>query len=214
MKTSTSVTELMKAVMAVQQAAGRIEKTAKGQVGSREYKYANLLDTWDTIAPLMASNNLVAVASPTSGESNIGHFFQTTIYHVESGEWMRETMQMVLQRDDPQAIGAAITYYRRYMLTSMLGLIPADDNDASDHRLATAEQKKRLIGAVKQIYPDLEKAEDVIKTLQNITGKYPGNIREDEAEDMINLVKAFSEPELPDPVITDLPDEINLDTPD
>lgn len=76
----------------------------------------------------------------------------------------------------------------------MLGLIPDDDNDAADHRLATAAQKNRLIGAVKQIYPELTKAEDVIKTLQNITGKYPGNIREDEAEDAINLVQAFAPP--------------------
>lgn len=217
MKTSESITEVMKAIMKVQQAAGGVAKTARGQVGSREYSYANLSATWDTVGALMQSNNLVVVASPTNGDQAMGQFFETTIYHVASSEWITETMQMVLQRDDPQAIGAAITYYRRYMLTSMLGLIPDDDNDAADHRLATAQQKKQLIGAVKQIYPDLQKAEDIVSTLQNITGKYPGNIREDEAEDMINLVKAFSQappddiPEHPDDVTTDLPDDINLD---
>jgi hypothetical protein len=192
MKKSESVKNLMAAIQNVQQSAGQIAKTAKGQVGSREYAYANLNSTWDAVGALMQKNGLVVVASPTTGDQSMGQFFETTLYHIESGEWITETMQMVLQRDDPQAIGAAITYYRRYMLTAMLGLIPDDDNDAKEHRLATAQQKTRLIGAVKEIYPELSKAEDIIKTLQNITGKYPGNIREDEAEDAINLVKAFS----------------------
>jgi hypothetical protein len=191
MKTSESVTNILKAVHEVQQAAGTIKKTARGQVGTRNYNYANLNDTWECISDLMARNGLTVVQSPTSGQANMGHFFQTTIYHA-SGEWMEETMQMVMQRDDPQAIGAAITYYRRYMLTSMLGLIPDDDNDAKDHRLATAVQKAKIVGAVRLLYPELNKPEDIIKTIQNIVGKYPGNIREDEAEDALNTIKAFS----------------------
>lgn len=192
MKTSESIKEIMVAIQEVQQNAGTIAKNAKGQVGSREYKYANLNSTWEAIGALMETNHLVVTASPTTGDTSMGQYFETTLYHIESGEWISNTMQMAIQRDDPQAIGAAITYYRRYMLTSMLGLIPDDDNDAKEQRLATADQKKRLIGAVKQIYPELQTAAELIKTLQDITGKYPGNIREDEAEDAINLVKAFT----------------------
>ncbi len=214
MKTSDSITSLMKAIQEVQQNAGTITKTAKGQVGSREYKYANLGDTWEAVSDLMKANNLVVVSSPSTGDQAMGQYFETTIYHTESGEWMTAIMQMTLQRDDPQAIGAAITYYRRYQLTSMLGLIPDDDNDAREHRLATAEQKKRLVGAVKQVYPDISKAEDIITTLQNITGKYPGNIRADEAEEAINLVLAFNDsPVTPDTVVTDLPETITLEEP-
>jgi hypothetical protein len=193
MTRSDDIKEVMTAIKKVQQSAGTITKTAKGQVGqNREYMYANLKSTWDTIGALMETNGLVVVASPTTGTQAMGQFFETTIYHTESSQWISEMMLMVLQRDDPQAIGAAITYYRRYMLTSMLGLIPNDDNDARDHRLATAEQKRQLIGAVRLIFPDLEKPADIISTLQSITGKYPGNIREDEAEDCINLVRAFT----------------------
>ncbi len=192
MKTSESIKEIMSAIQKVQQTAGTIAKNAKGQVGQRAYSYANLNDTWDTIKDLMQQNKLVVVQSPTTGESSMGQFFSTTIYHTESGEWIRELMQMELQRADPQAIGAAITYYRRYMLTSMLGLIPDDDNDARDHRMATSVQKQRIVGAVKQVYPDISKAEDVINTITNIVGKHPGNIREDEAEDAIALIKSFT----------------------
>jgi hypothetical protein len=193
MKTSQSIKQIMGAIQKVQQAAGTIEKASTGQVGTRQYKYANLNDTWEAVKALLQTNGLVVTQSPTMGGQSMGQFFSTTIYHVESGEWIEETMQMTLQKDDPQGIGAAITYYRRYMLTSMLGLIPDDDNDAKDHRLATADQKRRIIGAVKQIYPELHKPDEIVSTLMNITGKYPGNIREDEAEDMLALVLAFKD---------------------
>jgi hypothetical protein len=192
MKTSQSITEIMKAIKNVQQGAQPVQKTTTGQVGTRAYKYANMVDTWETIRDLMDKNGLVVVQSPTTGEQSIGQFFQTTIFHTESGEFITELMMMSLQRDDPQGIGAAITYYRRYMLTSMLGLIPDDDNDAREHRLATAEQKARMVGAVKQIYPELEKAGDIITTIDNIIGKHPSRIREDEAEAAITLIKAFT----------------------
>lgn len=191
MVTSESVDKIMPSIHKVQQAAGVIQRNASGQVGQRSYKYANLNDTWDSIKGLLNDNGLTIIQSPTSGTNITGHFFQTTIYH-DSGQWIQETMQMSLQRDDPQSIGAAITYYRRYMTTSMLGLIPDDDNDAREQRLATAEQKAKIIGAVKQLYPELTKPEDIISTIQNIVGKYPGNIRENEAEDAVNTIKAFS----------------------
>ena len=196
MRTSQTTNEIMKAIKLVQQGADPVQKTAKGQVGSRAYQYGNLNDTWDTIKDLMNQNNLVVIQSPTTGETNIGHFFQTTLQHTESGEWIQEQMVMVLQRDDPQAIGAAITYYRRYMLTSMLGLIPDDDNDARDHRLATAQQKARIVGAVKELNPDL--AGDhraIIEAVTNIAGKAPQKIREDEADDVIAMIKAFQSKE-------------------
>lgn len=181
----------MTAIQAVQQNAGVVQKSTKGQVGSRSYNYANLNDTWDAIKGLLAQNKLVVTQSPTTGDNNMGEFFETTIYHIDSEEWMTETMQMVLQRNDPQAIGAAITYYRRYMLTSMLGLIPDDDNDAKEQRLATAQQKAQIVGAVKLVYPDLQKPNDIVEAIQKIVGKYPGNIREDEANDALNMIKAF-----------------------
>jgi hypothetical protein len=191
MVTSDKIDQILPSIHKVQQAAGTIQKNTKGQVGTRNYNYANLNDTWDAIKELLNTNGLTVVQSPTSGQQNMGHHFQTTIFH-ESGQWVQETMQMVLQRDDPQSIGAAITYYRRYMLTSMLGLIPDDDNDARDQRLATAAQKAKIVGAVKLLYPELTKPEDIIQTIQNIVGKYPGNIRESEADDAVSTIKAFS----------------------
>lgn len=192
MITSEPTQEIMKAIKTVQQGAEYVKKGAKGQVGTRQYDYANLLGTWEAIKDLLNQAQLVVIQSPTTGANLVGNFFQTTIYHTISGEYITEIMQMVIQREDPQAIGAAITYYRRYMVTSMLGLIPDDDNDAQQHRLATAEQKAKIVGAVKQIFPEVETHKDVIETIQNIVGKHPSRIREDEAEQAISSIKAFA----------------------
>lgn len=188
---STSIKAIMGAIFKVQQGVGEIKKASKGQVGTRQYSYANMNDTWAAIKPLMAQNSLVYTQSPTTGGASMGQFFETTIYHTESGEWISQIMQMSLQKDDPQGIGSAITYYRRYMLTSMLGLITDDDNDARDHSLATAQQKAQIVGAVKETYPEVTKSEEIIQVIMNIVGKYPGNIRQDEAADAVALIKAF-----------------------
>jgi hypothetical protein len=187
---SPSIKELMLAIKNVQQNAGSIAKTTKGQVGTRTYNYANLNDTWETIKDLLNNNHLVVVQSPVTAENNVGGYFETMIYHTESEQYVIKRMQMVLQREDPQAIGSAITYYRRYMLTSMLGLIPDDDNDAREHRLATAEQKGRLVGAIKDVYPEIDRGK-ITEAIQNITGKHPSNIREDEADRYTDLIKAY-----------------------
>lgn len=186
---------LMEAIQNVQQQAEMVKKNADGQVGQGKFKYANLAETWLTVKQLLKDNGIVVIQSPTSTSgTSQGQFFKTTLHHIPTGEEMTEIMGMVLTRQDPQALGAAITFYRRYMLTSMLGLIPDDDNDAREHRLATLEQKKKIVGAVKLVYPDLTTTPDSInQTLQNILGKHPAEIREDEADNAIELIQSFKQ---------------------
>lgn len=185
--------KIMKAIQAVQQGADYIKKDSSGQAGAGKFKYANLTSTWDAIKQLLKDNDLVVYQSPTyeSSGGHTGNFFKTTVYHTESGESITETMPMIFTKQDPQAIGAAITYYRRYMITTMLGLIPDDDNDAREHRLATAIQKKRIVGAVKMVFPDINMPEQINTTLENIIGKHPSFIREDEADNVIDLIHAY-----------------------
>lgn len=188
--------EIMQAIMNVQQQAEFIKKDSNGQVGQGKFKYANLTSTWVAIKQLMKDNDLVVYASPTISHGNqSGNLFKTTIHHTKSGQSITEVMGMVITRQDPQALGAAITFYRRYMLTSMLGLIPDDDNDAREQRLATAVQKKQVVGALKMAFPDVTTPEMINKTLENIVGKHPSQIREDEADSVIDLINAYNDKE-------------------
>jgi len=184
--------QVMKAIQNVQQQAEYIKRESDGQVGQGKFKYANLTSTWEAIKQLLKDNDLVVYQTPTNGSSGLsGNLFKTTLFHIPSGESVSEEMPMVITRQDPQALGAAITFYRRYMLTSMLGLIPDDDNDAREHRLATAQQKLQIVGAVKLTFPDITTPEQINTTLENIVGKHPSQIREEEADNVVNLIKAY-----------------------
>ena len=74
------------------------------------------------------------------------HLHLTTRLVHESGEWIEETMSIPMIKQDPQAFGSALTYARRYGLSSITGLY-ADDDDgyaASNHAKAVASDKPLL----------------------------------------------------------------------
>jgi hypothetical protein len=191
----TELKNIMQAIQNVQQQAEYIKRESDGQVGQGRFKYANLTSTWEAVKQLLKDNEIVVYQTPTSGSNGLsGNLFKTTLFHIPSGESVTEEMPMVLTRQDPQALGAAITFYRRYMLTSMLGLIPDDDNDAREQRLATAQQKLQIVGAVKMTFDNKGeewRPEQINTTIENIIGKHPSMIREDEADNIVNLINAY-----------------------
>lgn len=194
MKTSENINNVMTAIGKVQQIVPALKREATGSTGKREYKYTTLDKIWESVSQALKDNSLMVTQSPTTGESNMGDFFRTTIFHMESGEFVEETMMMRVTNDDPQKIGSAITYYRRYMLVSMLGLIvQGDDNDATDHKLATAQQKVRIIGAAKMAFPEHQTQAALINAIKDVIGKHPTYIRLDEAEDAIATIEAFAD---------------------
>ena len=56
----------------------------------------------------------------------------TILMHGESGEYLQASYLMpVAKQSDPQSVGSAITYARRYALGSILGLNIEEDDDAN-----------------------------------------------------------------------------------
>ena len=55
----------------------------------------------------------------------------TVIYDVESGDYIESATPLILAKQDPQGVGSAITYMRRYALVSMLGLNCDEDDDGN-----------------------------------------------------------------------------------
>ena len=45
-----------------------------------------------------------------------------------SGEWIKSEIRMPIAKKDAHGIGAATTYGRRYLLSSMVGVAQADDD--------------------------------------------------------------------------------------
>lgn len=124
-------------------------------------KYADLASVWDACRVPLTSNGLsviqfprteyvgtpeiVGVTSKKSGESydvvRIACTVSvlTRLLHT-SGQWIEGTVSAMLASGDPQAVGSAITYLRRYSLQSVAGVAPEDDdaNAASGKTTTTA----------------------------------------------------------------------------
>lgn len=89
-------------------------------------KYASLGNILTVIKPILAECKLVITQIPV-GENEL----LTKIIHTESGEIIEGTFKFPLAKNDPQGLGSAITYMRRYSLVAMLGLNTEDDDDGN-----------------------------------------------------------------------------------
>jgi hypothetical protein len=65
----------------------------------------------------------------------------TMLIHAESGEYIQSDYKLHPVKNDPQAIGSAISYARRYALTAILSLnVDDDDANTATHGAATPQQ--------------------------------------------------------------------------
>lgn len=91
-------------------------------------KYADLTAVWDAVKDALGKNELAVMQIPTViGEHQ---FLRTRLIH-SSGEWIEGVYIINPVKNDPQGIGSAITYARRYSLCAMLGVIADEDDDGN-----------------------------------------------------------------------------------
>ena len=87
--------------------------------------YADLRSVQDACLEALHDNGF-AVLQPT-GQDDMGFFVQTIFAH-ESGETLECRTPLIVDRNNMQGLGSAITYARRYGLLCMSGLAPEDDD--------------------------------------------------------------------------------------
>lgn len=116
-----------------------IHKDTKGH----NYTYADLPQIFSVINPLLKKHKLCF----TQLLENDG--IKTIIFHVESGEQLESFTQIPKVKlgnmNDYQAYGSGVTYFRRYALSAMLGLITDKDTDASGVQLKEKAFDPRLV---------------------------------------------------------------------
>ena len=116
---------LIKSLSAFQNECPIIHKDTKGH----NYTYADLPQIFSTINPLMKKHGLCF----SQLLENDG--IRTILFHVESGEQL-ESFTLIPKvklgsMNDYQAYGSGVTYFRRYCLSSILGLVTDKDTDAA-----------------------------------------------------------------------------------
>lgn len=92
-------------------------------------KYCDLSGALDAVRDALSVNGLAIVQSTDAGEKMTLH---TTLLHA-SGEWISSTYPITAVKQDPQGIGSAVTYARRYSLMALLGIAAEDDDGEAAH---------------------------------------------------------------------------------
>ena len=125
-------------------------------------KYADLASIWDACREALTQNGLAVVQSPStaftgepetytyksrSGEERSGVRVATTVSITtrlthSSGQWIEGETAAMLPAADPQAVGSAITYLRRYALAAMVGVAPEDDDGEATTRPVPQRERK------------------------------------------------------------------------
>ena len=91
--------------------------------------YADLASIWDACRGPLNTNGLSIVQFPCDGE--VGRTGLCTMLLHSSGEWISEVVTTRSQKDDPQGLGSALTYLRRYALAAVVGVTATEDDDGN-----------------------------------------------------------------------------------
>ena len=107
-----------------------------------KYSYAPLSEIFDAIRKPLAENGL-AISQPMTIIN--GKLIVETVLSHSSGEWISGQILIESQKLDPQSIGSALTYARRYSLSALLGIASEEDDDAEgamDRKTLKSEDKQ------------------------------------------------------------------------
>ena len=158
MTTSEQINEIAGALAKAQGEMGGAKKDAANPFFKS--KYADLASVWDACREPLTKHGLSVVQFPQTeyrgepepyewtskmGEKRYGVRIVcvvsvlTRLTHA-SGQWMDDVVSTMLPTGDPQAVGSAITYLRRYALQSVAGVAPEDDDAEAAHGRGDGQQ--------------------------------------------------------------------------
>lgn len=130
--------ELAAALVAAQADLGNVAKDrANPHFKSR---YATLEAVTDATRGALAAHGLALVQMPVNVDGGIG---VTTMLVHTSGAALTSTVSTTTTTADPQKMGSAITYLRRYAALSMTYTAPADDDDDGNAARPSATQREQ-----------------------------------------------------------------------
>jgi hypothetical protein len=125
-----------KLALALSKAQGAMDGATKGSHNSFfKSNYADLAAVWAACREPLSKNELAVVQITEQAERGIT--IVTTLIH-SSGEWIESRLNVKPQKEDPQALGSAISYGRRYALAAMVGIYQTDDDAEAAMNIAAA----------------------------------------------------------------------------
>lgn len=100
--------------------------------GKFKFRYADLEAITAATRPALAANGLSLIQPVQSDPATGATWIETTLMHAEGGAiTSRVDIKPVATYADPKEFGAAVSYVRRYAISSLLGVSADDDLDAN-----------------------------------------------------------------------------------
>lgn len=182
MKTSESINELSTSLIKLQ---GELENIGKDSTGYG-YKYTSLDKLLEYLRPLMSKSNLGIIQTPTNEDNKIG--VTTRLIHT-SGQYIEDTLLMdkssLAKMNDYQVAGSIISYFRRYAISSILGIASDDDIDV-DIKPIEPKLKQEVKQQVTIDRQQVLNIESLIATTNSDKAKFLQAFKINRLEDMHN----------------------------
>jgi ERF superfamily len=112
--------------------------------GERSFRYAPLASGLDIVRKTLGQHEIATVQT-TAVDQAAGLVNLTTMLAHASGEWIASDWPVcpIAEMANPQRMGAALTYARRYALFTLVGIAGEDDLDSPD--LCTPQPTARVL---------------------------------------------------------------------
>ena len=179
MEKSETIIELSKAFAKMQMELEQPLKNANNPFFKS--KYVPLENVVDSITRASSKHGLSFTQFPSSDEN--GNVTVGTMVMHESGEWIEyDPICLKPVKNDPQAVGSAITYAKRYALSAIFGITSDNDDDGNEAtQLGKAKSKampnKQLPATNNKIPKEVVEAyKNGIQSVIDRTGKNDGSI--------------------------------------
>lgn len=150
MQQSESIIKIAPALLKAQK---NIEDAIKDSTNPH-YKssYANINAVMEACKPALNAEGVVLLQPIVNLEGK--RYVRTLLLH-ESGEYLSSDTEIVVkEQNNPQALGSAISYARRYGLQAFVAVVSSEDDDAEN---ATGRQKETSFSKEKKD-PEAEKS--------------------------------------------------------
>jgi hypothetical protein len=120
---TNSIQELTKALVKTQMELKGAKKDSENPFFKS--KYSDLHSVWEAARDPLTKNGLCVIQTTEVQDQTLG--IRTVLAHV-SGEWISGFLPLSPVKFDPQGIGSAISYMRRYALAAIVGVYSEDDD--------------------------------------------------------------------------------------
>lgn len=130
MNHSEKISELTKALIEAEGKFKEIKLNKTAKAGSFSFKYADLTSIFNATKPALREHGLKCVGYFGKDEGGVP-ILTLMLTHI-SGEWMKTSISISPQTSKPTDLGGFITYMRRYLYTTLLGVCAEEDVEGDD----------------------------------------------------------------------------------